>query len=194
MPESWTVERARHESVVSAGAGFPFLLAFGVTWTAAGAASFALSAEAAAWVYLLQGVAGVPAALALQRWLGYPRASADNPLMPLAMQLLFIQPVAFPAFLIVLAVAPSYVPVAFAAVLGAHFLPYAWIHQTSVYMVLGVVVSAGAYLLAIALGTRSLHYTGLFVGACLLVAAALVRAHANAFAAGAGLPVGSGPA
>lgn len=190
MTRTWTIERARDEAIVSAGAGFPFLVAFGVSWTAAAAASFAVSTEVAAWVYLLQGVAAMPAVFLLQRALRYPRASSDHPLTPLALQLVFIQPVAFPAFLIVMDAAPAYVPAAFAAVLGAHFLPFSWLHRTPVYMVLGIVVSAGAYVLAIALGARSLHYTGFFVGACLLVAALLVRAHADAVARGvhAGAP------
>lgn len=197
MTNGWTVERARHEAIVSAGAGFTFLLAFGVTWIAAAAVSFAVPTEVAAWVYLLQAFVGMPAAFGLQRALGYPRASPDNPLGPLAVQLVFIQPVAFPAFLLMLEIEPAFVPVAFAAVLGAHFLPFAWIHRTPVYVVLGIVVSAGAYGLAITLGARSLHYTGFFVGACLLIAAVRVRAHAaavmNAASSGA-LPAERGAA
>jgi hypothetical protein len=179
MSESWSIERARSESIASAGAGFPFLLCFGCTWIAAAAASFALAPSVAAWVYLLQGFVAMPIAILLQRPLGYPKASPDNPLDPLALQLVFVQPVAFPALVIVLSLAPEYAPAAFASVVGAHFLPFGWMYRTRIYVVLGIVLSAGAYLLAIALGRRSLHAMGFFVGACLLAGALRVRAHAR---------------
>jgi hypothetical protein len=180
MERVWSVEEARNESVISARAGFTFLLCFSITWIAASCVSFYVPVKTAAWVYLLQGVVAMPAALLLQKLLRYPPASPDNPLTPLALQLVFIQPVAFPAFILVLGIAPAYVPAAFAAVLGAHFLPFSWLHKTNVYTVLGIVVSAGAYALAVALGTRSIHFTGFFVGAALFTTAFVVRAHAIA--------------
>jgi hypothetical protein len=182
MARSWSVDEARNESVLSSGAGFPFLLCFGITWILCAGVSFAAPLKVAAWVYLLQGVVSMPVAFLMHRAFRYPKASPDNPLTPLALQLVFIQPVAFPVFILVLDIAPHYVPAAFAAVVGAHFLPFSWMHKTNVYTVLGIVVSAGAFGLAIALGRRSFHYTGFFVGAALLVGAFLVRAHAKALA------------
>jgi hypothetical protein len=172
------LDRARQESIASSAAGFPFLLCFGLTWIGAGAASYFLHAEAAAWVYLLQAAVAVPLALGLQRWLGYPKAPPENPLWPLAMQLLLIQAVAFPAYVVVLALEPSYVPVVFAALVGAHFLPFQWLYRTRLYGVLGVLVSIGPWALAVLFGKDSLHYTGFFVGAVLLAGSFFARAHA----------------
>jgi hypothetical protein len=157
-------------------------LSFGTTWCAAGAISFVVPVTVAAWIYLLQGLVAMPAALLSQRLLAYPKASRDNPLTALALQLVFIQPVAFPAFLIVLDLAPQYVPAAFAAVVGAHFLPFSWLHKTNLYTALGIAVSASSFLLAAVVGRQSLHYTGFLVGGILLAGALLVRAHARALA------------
>ncbi len=173
------IDQARYESIASAGAGFAFLFCFGLTWIACAIASYFVSVEIAAWIYILQAVVAAPAALALQRALRYPKASPDNPLWPLAIQLFLVQAVAFPAYILALDIAPAYTPVVFAALLGAHFLPYQWLHRTRVYGVLAVVVSVGAYVVAIVAGTLSVHYTGFFVGAALLVASVFVRAHAK---------------
>jgi hypothetical protein len=172
------IDSARHESIASAGAGFPFLFSFGLTWIAAGVLSYFLSPKAAAWAYIFQAAIAIPMAFALQGWMRYPKASPDNPLWPLAMQLLFIQPLAFPAYILVLFLEPSYVPAVFAAMVGAHFLPYQWLHKTRLYGVLGVLVSAGPWMLAVAFGLESRHYTGFFVGAVLLVGSFFAKAHA----------------
>lgn len=172
------IDRARHESIVSAGAGFPFLFSFALTWSGAGALSYALPVETAAWVYILQAAVAVPLALSLQSWLRYPKARPDNPLWPLALQLLFIQALAFPAYILVLALEPSYVPVVFAALVGAHFLPYQWLHKTRLYLVLGLLVAVGPWVIAVLFGRDALHYTGFFVGPVLLVGSFFAKAHA----------------
>lgn len=70
---------------------------------------------------------------------------------------------------------------AFAVVVGAHFLPYQWLHKTKLYGVLAIVVSAGAYAVAVIFGEAALHYTGFYVGACLLVASVFALMHARRF-------------
>lgn len=172
------LDRARGESIASSGAGFPFLFSFGLSWLGAGALSYALPAEPAAWVYILQAFVAVPLALGLQSRLRYPKASPDNPLWPLAAQLLAIQAVAFPAYIVVLELEPTLVPVVFAALVGAHFLPFQWLYQTRVYSVLGGVVAVGPWVLAVAFGKDVVHYAGFFVGPVLLAASFLVKAHA----------------
>ena len=180
MTRDWTIDEARRDSVLSARGGFPFLLCFGTTWLIAGALSYVLPMNVAAWVYLLQGFVAMPGALLIPRLFKYPKAAADNPLTPLALQLVFIQPVAFPVFILMLEVQPRFLPAAFAAVVGAHFLPFSWMHRTNAYTVLGIVVSVGAFALAILFGRQSFHYTGFFVGATLLAGAWFVRRHALA--------------
>ena len=96
--------------------------------------------------------------------------------MPLA----FVQIVAFPAILLVWDATPAFMPVAFAAGVGAHFVPFQWVYRTRVYGVLAVVVAVGPFVLAVLFGQRVLHYTGFFVGGTLLVGAFFVRSDAAA--------------
>lgn len=175
------IDAARHEGIASSGAGFPFLFAFGLAWLGAAVLSYFVPPDTAAWIYLLQGVVAIPLAFAIQKGMRYPRASGPNPLLPLALQLLFIQPVAFPVFLLVLSFSPEYVPVALAVVVAAHFLPYQWLHKTNLYIVLAVVISAGAYALGVLFGQAALHYTGFFVSACLLVGSRFAHLHARPY-------------
>lgn len=181
MQEVSQIDAARHEAITSSGAGFAFLFAFGLAWLGAAGLSYVVPPKTAAWIYLLQGLPAVPLAFALQRVLRFPHASKANPLLPLALLLLFIQPVAFPVFLLVLSLAPAYVPMAFAVVVGAHFLPYQWLHKTKLYGVLAVVVSGGAYAVAVLFGEAALHYTGFYVGACLIVASVFALMHSRRF-------------
>ena len=95
------------------------------------------------------------------------------------MQIVFVQIVAFPAILIVWDQKPDYMPAAFAAVVGAHFLPFQWIYRTKLYGILGVVVATGPFVLVILFSEMALHYTGFFVGGVLLIGAFLVRLHAR---------------
>ena len=87
---------------------------------------------------------------------------------------------AFPAILMVWDQTPEYVPVAFAAVVGAHFLPFDWIYQTTLYRILGVVVSVAPFVVLIFVRERALHYTGFVVGTAILAGAFVARAHARA--------------
>jgi hypothetical protein len=112
--------------------------------------------------------------------MGYVRAGQNDPLLPLTLQVLFVQIVAFPAILLVWDKAPEDVPAAFAAIVGAHFLPFQWVYRTKLYGVMGVAVAVGPFLLAVLCGEGALHYTGFFVGAALLVGALCARAHARA--------------
>ena len=144
-----------------------------------GTLSYLVPSAFAPWIYVAVGMPAMPVAIVLERRLGYVAAANPDPLLGLTMPLLFVQIVAFPAILMVWNAAPAYVPVAFAAIVGAHFLPYAWVYRTRLYIVLGVVVAVGPYLLAIFTGRDSLHFTGFFVGAALLVGAFAARSHAK---------------
>lgn len=168
----------RRHGILSSLAGFPFLLVMGLAWLVGGALSYWVPIRFAPWIYPCLGGLAVPFAIALERRLGYVPAADPDPLLPLTLQLLFVQIVAFPAILLVWDEDPAFMPVAFAAIVGAHFIPFTWVYQTSVYIGLGIVVALGPFALAVLVGEAVLHYTGFFVGAALLVGAALVRAHA----------------
>ena len=186
MTPSSEIDAIRQQGILAALAGFPFLLVFGVVWLAAGALSYWIPSSVAPWIYPSLGGVAVPIAIAIERRLGYVAASNPDPLLPLTLQLLFVQIVAFPAILLVWDATPHFMPVAFAAVVGAHFLPFQWVYRTRVYGVLAVVVAVGPFVLALLFGQAVLHYTGFFVGGTLLVGAFFVRSHAAATWAASG--------
>jgi hypothetical protein len=174
------IDALRLHGILSSLAGFPILLVFGFVWTTAGALTYVVPRDMAPWLYLVLGMPAMPIAIALERRLGYIPAPSPDPLLPLTLQILFVQIVAFPAILLVWDATPALVPVAFAAVVGAHFLPFHWVYRTSLYTVLGIVVAVGPFALAVLFGEKALHYTGFFVGAALFAGAAAARAHARA--------------
>lgn len=181
------IDAARTTAILASMAGFPFLLVMGCAWLLAGALTYVVPAAIAPWLYPFLGLPGMGAAILLERRIGYVSAPDPDPLLPLTLQLLFVQIVAFPAILLVWDASPAYMPAAFAAVVGAHFLPFQWVYRTSVYGVLGMTVAVGPYALIILFREAALHYTGFFVGAALLAGAAAVRAHARSVLRAAGL-------
>jgi hypothetical protein len=133
MKSASEIDALRDRAILSSLAGFPFLLVFALVWIAAGALSYVVPRDIAPWIYVLLGMPAAPIAITLERRLGYVPAAKPDPLLPLTLQIFFVQIVAFPAILLVWDAAPEYVPVAFAAVVGAHFLPFQWIYCTSLY-------------------------------------------------------------
>lgn len=132
----------------SSAVGAPWLIAFGISVSVVAVLSFVLNTRATALVTLFQGGAAMPVAFWLERRMGTGTLSKDHPLWPLAMQMMFVQLVALPAVIMLYPDHPELVPAAFAAVAGAHFLPYAWLHRTPVYIGLAVSLSLGCWLLA----------------------------------------------
>ena len=174
------LDALRQHAILSSLAGFPILLVFALAWIAAGALSYGVPPKVAPWVSVFVGIPAMPIALVLERRVGYVPAAEPDPLLPLTLQILFVQVVAFPAILLVWDAAPPYVPVAFAAIVGAHFLPFQWVYRTRLYGYLGVVVAVGPFVLAVCFGKAAMHYTGFFVGVALFVAAFIARSHAKA--------------
>lgn len=173
------IDGVRQQAILASLAGFPFLLVYGVTWIATAAVSYWVPRDVAPLVYLFQGIPAAPIAIALERRLGYLRVPKPDPLLPLTLQILFVQVVAFPAVFLVWSLAPAYTPVAMAAVVGGHFLPFQWVYRTPLYGFLGVLVSLGSYVLAALFHEDAMHYTGFFVGGVLLVGAFMARSHAR---------------
>jgi len=171
-----TTAYERDEARTANRGGFSFLLMHGLTSLAAGALTFTLPVETAALLFMLQGIVAFPASLLLERAIGYRMVSNTNTLQPLFIQVASIQLLALPAVIVVYALEPLYTPVAFAAVGGAHFLPYAWLQRTPIYGVLAVVIAVLPYSLLL-LGiepTVVFHATGFILGASLLLASAAV--------------------
>lgn len=168
----------RDEARTANRGGVSFLCAHGVASLVAGALTFALPVETAALIFMFQGMVAFPASLLLERALGYRMVGGDNSLQPLFIQVASIQLLALPAVIVVYSLEPLYTPVAFAAVGGAHFLPYTWLQRTRIYAVLAAVVAIAPYLLLLlGLGSETVyHATGFVIGSALLVAAVGVLA------------------
>jgi hypothetical protein len=166
---------ARSDATRSSGGGIAFLLAYGTTLLVASLLAFVLPVAIAALVILFQVGVALPLAFALERRLGFPPMAADNPLRALSVQMALVQMVALPAVILVYTPNPAYVPAVFAAIGGGHFLPYAWLHRTRLYVALGVAISLGSLLLTALLGAGAFPYVPLFWSACLWTAALLLR-------------------
>ncbi len=165
------LETARTDATRSSGGGVGFLMAYGTTLLIAGLLAFWLPVRLAALVIMFQGGVALPAAFALERLLGFPRMAPDNPLRSLSIQLAMVQVVALPAVIITYQLDPTYVPAVFAAIGGGHFLPYVWMHRTRIYLVLGVAVSLGSWLMMGIWGASAFPYVPLMWGASLWLAA-----------------------
>lgn len=154
--------------------GFAFLITNGVAWLIAGILALRWPVQRTATFLMLMGFVTVPLALALRHGLGFPPYSPENPLNQLGLSIAFVPAVAIPAAFIAYVKHPIYLPSVMAAVVGGHFLPYSWLYQTYVYLVLGIAVSVVPSALMFALGERGFAIGPLFVGVALIAGALLV--------------------
>ena len=178
MADSAELDALRRQATLASVAGFPFLLVFGLTWIGAAALTYVAPGDLAPWLYPVLGLPAAVVAIAVERRWGYVPAPRPDPLLPLVLQLNFVQIVAFPALLLVWDQEPAFMPAAFAAIVGAHFLPFQWLYGTRIYGALGVAVAVGPLLLVFGYRDDALHYTGFLVGATLLIGAFAARSHA----------------
>ena len=173
-----TTDFERDEARTANRGGFVFLLVHGLASFVAACLTFLLPVETAALIFMFQGIVAFPLSLLVERVLGYGMVSKANTLQPLFIQVASIQLLGLPAVIVAYGLNPLYTPVAFAAVGGAHFLPYTWLQRTPIYGVLAVVVAASPYLL-LGLGAEWVfHATGFILGTALLVSSAAVWATA----------------
>lgn len=175
-----TIDDARNEVFASASGGAPFLLAFGTTLGACALLGVFLPVATAAIVLFFQGNVALPLAFWLEPRLTRARMSRSNPLRELSIQLAMSQVLALPAAFIAYSHHPALVPAALAAIAGAHFLPYAWLHRTRVYSVLAVAVSAGGFALTYVLRSGSFTWVCLFMSLAYFVAAAVLLRRSRA--------------
>jgi Family of unknown function (DUF7010) len=172
--EMTNMEVARREVSESSAGGAPLLFSFGASLLACGGAAFFLSRRQAALAVMFQGGLALPIAFLLERRLGWGPMAADNPLRALSIQLAMSQICAFPVVVAMYDLNPGVVPLAMASIAGGHFLPYAWLQRTSVYVWLAVSVPAGALALQVVLGARAFPFILLYMTACYWMATPLV--------------------
>lgn len=175
---SGTLDRALDEVSASSAGGAPFLIAYGGTFVVTAILSFFIPVGTAALIAMFQGGVALPLAFWLERRLGWRPMAPDNPLRSLSVQLAMTQVLSLPAVIIAYSLNPVVVPAVLAAIGGGHFLPYAWLHRTQLYAVLGVVIAAGAFVIQLLLRAAAFPYILLFVGVIYWIMAPLVYKHA----------------
>jgi len=173
-----TLDLLREDVRRSSLGGFPMLISAAGAWTLCAVLTFVLAPKIAALVFFFQGVILMPFGLwLLPRWLGLPALPRDHVLTPLLIQCAAVQSLMLPAVIAVYSLKPQLVPMAFAAIMGGHFLPYWWIQRSKAYLWGAVASALGPWLLTMFAGsTRSYHLTGFLVGAVLAMLAFTVRA------------------
>jgi len=183
----WTVNEARTTASATAAQGAAWLIAFGITLSIAAVLSFLLPLEVAVLVAVFQGGVALPLAFALERRLGTAPMAQDHPLRSLSVQLAMVQIVALPAVIMMYTQNPALVPAVFAAIGGAHFLPYVWLHQTKIYLYLALGVALGSWAITLAGGEGAYRWVMVWWPACYIVAAALLwRRHRQLHPSGQG--------
>lgn len=70
---------------------------------------------------------------------------------------------------------PTSVPVVMAAIVGGHFLPYAWIHRSALYVVMGVAVAVVPFVLDAMTGDTAFRLIGFFGATLVAVGVTLMR-------------------
>jgi len=173
------LKRAQDEVSASSAGGAPFLICYGFTFIVTGILAFTLPRETSALIAMFQGGVALPFAFWLERRMGTTRMSNDNPLKSLSAQMAMSQGLAIPFLIVVYNIDPGQIPVVMAGLGGVHFLPYAWLHRTRIYAILGFVVSVGAFALVLGLQTAAYANILLFVGIVYLIGAPLVYRHAK---------------
>ena len=184
MNEStYTFKQALDEVSASSSGGAPFLIAYGLTFLLTAILSLFIPRPISALIAMFQGGAALPLAFWLENRLGTRRMNAANPLKALSAQMAMSQGLVIPALIVVYTLNPGAIPVVLAGVGGMHFLPYAWLHRTRLYAVLGVVIALGAFALQIVLGAQAFSVILFFIALVYGLVAVLVFRHARSILA-----------
>ncbi|MBA4801847.1 MULTISPECIES: DUF7010 family protein [Euryhalocaulis] len=178
------LEDARTGFVRGSLGGFPFVFVNAVAWLIMGGVFLWTNAAGVdvrwpALALIFTGAVTMPLAFVMQAALNLPAPSTSNPFPLLAAALSLVLVLGLPAPLIMWFVEPSYSPAVWAAVLGAHFLPHAWLQRTRWYVSLAILISLTAFLGAALLGHESPAAVTLITGALMLVWSFLIRRKAR---------------
>lgn len=153
-----------------------------VLWALSGALATWVGARAAILAVVLGGTLIFPVTQLALRLSGRPwRLSRDNPLADLAKQVAFVIPATLPVVAAAALYDLEWFYPALAVVIGAHYLPFAFLYGMRHYVVLGTVLVGGGVAIAL-LVPESFTTGGWFVAAALAAFApwAASAAHAPA--------------
>jgi hypothetical protein len=159
--------------------GAPFLIAYGATFLITAILSFFVPRPTAALIAMFQGGVALPIAFWLERKMGSRRMAADNPLRSLSVQLAMSQSLGLVVLILVYSLNPGGIPLALASLGGVHFLPYAWLHRTRIYIYFAVAVSIGAFAIQVLFASYAFSYILLYVAVVYWMTAPLVYKHAS---------------
>lgn len=128
--------------------GFGFLTAYGLTWVAAGLLWRVWGPRVGAYAALFQGMVALPLALGLTA-LAATADRPDNPLLDTLSVALSMGQLLMIPLVIILVIAGRFdvAVAAFAVTTAVHFVPYSWLYQTPVYLVVGVLIGVGTAVL-----------------------------------------------
>lgn len=96
-----------------------------------------LSVDALAWATVLGGIAVHPVGFVINRYLGGDILARGHPWAGLIWTLGGTQLLGWVTVAVLFAQAPTLVPFGLATLVGAHFLPFAWLYRSMPYAVLG---------------------------------------------------------
>ncbi len=153
-PIKWQFENAFEQVRASSSGGAPFLISYGLTFFITALLSLFLPLNISAMIAMFQGGAALPLAFWMEKKMSTDRMSPDNPLNQLSMQMAISQALGLPAMIAMYSVAPELIPLLLASLGGVHFMPYAWLHRTRLYIWLAAAVAGGAFLLQIFLAAN----------------------------------------
>lgn len=176
--KTYDFKQALTEVSASSAGGAPFLIAYGATFLITAVLSWFIPRSTTAIIAMFQGGIALPIAFWLERKMGSSRMSSDNPLKSLSAQMAMSQSLGLPLMIVIYTMNPGAIPLALASLGGVHFLPYAWLHRTRIYAVLSGVLSIGAFLIQLFLGSSAFSVILLFVAITYGIAAPLVYQHA----------------
>lgn len=175
MPENtYDFAKAFEEVRESSVGGAPFLIAYGFTFILVGILAIIIPLRIAALAAMFQGGVALPLAFWLERRMGQRRMSSNNPLNSLSVQLAISQMLGLPVWIVIYNLNPRLLPLVLAGFAGAHFIPYAWLHRTRIYMYLGAAVSVGSFILLLLLQDGLFSITMIFIGGVYWLAALLI--------------------
>lgn len=168
------IDHALDDVSASSAGGSPFLLSYGLTFCATAILSFLLPIRTVAVIAMFQGAVALPLAFWLECRLGLKRMASDNPLRSLSGQMAISQALGLPALIATYSLDPNLVPLVLASLGGVHFLPYAWLQRSHVYIYLAVAVSVGAYGIQVILPANEFTVILLYVALLYWAGAVLV--------------------
>ena len=127
----------------------PGAIAATLVWTASSAVATWVSPVAGAWTLAIGGAFIFPLVLLILRLLGRPTSpSPGNPLMELAPQVAFVVPLIMPLAGAAMLYRTSWFYPAMMVIVGAHYLPFAFLYGRKAFFVLAVVLVAAGFGLA----------------------------------------------